>query len=285
MGVARASVIGFIGDEALTRGASIAFYTVTSIAPVLLIVVAIAGFVFGRDAAAGAIVEQFSDLMGRDSAKVLQTALNSASTPAHGVVASIIGIVTLLVTASGVFGEMQSALNVIWKAQPKGGTVSRLVRARAASLGLVAALGFILMISLVVSTVLAAFANYLNGVLPFAHAILVVLNFVISYGLVAVIFAAIYKVLPDRHLRWRDVILGALLTTLLFTIGKFLIGLYLGSSNMASSYGAAGSLIILLLWIYYSAQLFLLGAEFTKAYASCYSAGAPNAPESAQGGS
>ena len=205
--------------------------------------------------------------MGRDSAKMLQTAINNASTPAQSVIASIIGIVTLIITASGVFGEIQSALNVIWKAKPKSGTLSRLVRARAASLGLVAALGFVLMISLVVSTALTAFASYLNALLPFAHLVLLALNFIISFVLLAVLFAAIYKVLPDRHLRWRDVIAGAVLTTLLFTIGKFLISLYLGSSNMASSYGAAGSLIIVLLWVYYSAQLFLIGAEFTKAYA------------------
>jgi membrane protein len=265
--IARASLNGFIEDEALTRGASIAFYTVTSLAPVLLIVVAIAGLVFGRQAATGAIVNEFGDFMGRDSAKLLQTAIITAAKPAHGLIASIVGIVTLLITASGVFGEMQSALNVIWKAEPKTGTISRLVRARTASLGLVAALGFLLLISLVVSTALNAFGNYLDTILPFARALLVGLNFIISFTLLAVLFAAIYKVLPDRPLRWRDVIVGAMLTTLLFTTGKFLISFYLASSSIASGYGAAGSLIIILLWVYYSAQLFLLGAEFTKAYA------------------
>jgi membrane protein len=265
--IVRASVDGFIEDEALTRGGAIAFYVVTSIAPVLLIVVAIAGLVFGRDAAMGAIVSQFGDLMGHDSAKLLQTAVITAAEPTHGIIASILGIVTLLITASGVFGEMQSALNVIWKAKPKTGAISQLVRARAASLGLVAALGFLLMISLVVSTAVNALANYLNDILPFAHAALLILNFIISYALLALLFAAIYKVLPDRPLEWRQVIVGAMLTSLLFEIGKFLISFYLGSSSIASSYGAAGSLIILLLWVYYSAQLFLLGAEFTKAYA------------------
>jgi membrane protein len=267
--IARMSVNGFMEDEALTRGAAIAFYTVTSIAPVLLIVVAIAGLVFGRDAATGAIAEQFGDLMGHDSAKLLETAINSAATPSQSVIASIIGVVTLFITASGVFGEMQSALNVILKARPKAGTISRLVRARAASLGLVAALGFLLMVSLVVSTALSAVATYLNAVLPFAHVLLIIVNFIVSYVLLAILFAAIYKVLPDRHLRWRDAIVGAILTTFLFTVGKFLISFYLGSSSMASSYGAAGSLILVLLWVYYSAQLFLLGAEFTKAYTTC----------------
>lgn len=266
--IARASVNGFIEDEALTRGGSIAFYTVTSMAPVLLIVVAISGLVFGRQAAMGALVEQFSGLMGHDSANLLQTAIITAAKPAHGVIATIIGIVTLLITASGVFGEMQSALNVIWKAKSKSGVISQLVRARAASLGLVAALGFLLLVSLVISTALNAFGNYLDTILPFAKALLLILHFVISYALLVLLFAAIYKVLPDRDVSWRDVIVGAMLTSLLFTIGKFLISLYLGSSSIASSYGAAGSLIIILLWVYYSAQLFLLGAEFTRAYAS-----------------
>lgn len=276
--MARLSVTGFIADEGLTRGASIAFYTITSIAPVLLIVVAIAGLVFGRDAATGAIVDQFSALIGHDSAQLLQTAVNNASAIKQGVIASIVGVVTLIVTASGVFGEMQSALNVVWKAEPKTGTISRLVRARAASLGLVAALGFLLLVSLVVSAALTAFGNSLDAVLPFAHVMLAVLNFVISFALLSIMFAAIYKVLPDRHLRWREVIVGAMLNTLLFTIGKSLIGLYLGSSSMASSYGAAGSLIVFALWVYYSAQLFLLGAEFTKAYAISRGEG-PLAPE------
>jgi len=162
---------------------------------------------------------------------------------------------------------MQSALNAIWKAKPKGTTMSRLIRARAASLGLVAALGFLLMVSLVVSAGLSAFGDYLNSVLPFGKVILSVVNFIVSLALIAVLFAAIYKVLPDTELAWRDVIVGAIVTAVLFTVGKSLIGWYIGSSAVASSYGAAGALIVLLLWVYYSAQIFLLGAEFTKVYA------------------
>jgi membrane protein len=183
-------------------------------------------------------------------------------------VATIIGVVTLLVTASGVFGEMQTALNVIWKAKPKGTTVSRLIRARAASLGLVAALGFLPMVSLVVSTVLTAFGNYLDAILPFGKVILTVLNAVVSLILISFLFAAIYKVLPDRNLEWGDVIIGAIVTAALFNVGKSLISWYIGSSAVASSFGAAGALIVLLLWVYYSAQIFLLGAEFTKVYAN-----------------
>ena len=176
------TVLEFINDEALSRGAAIAFYTVTSIAPVLLIVIAIAGLAFGRDAAQNAITAQLSGLMGQQTAEVLQTAVASAANKSSGIVATIIGIITLIVTASGVFGEMQTALNAIWKAKPKGTTVSRLIRARAASLGLVAALGFLLIVSLVVSTALTAFGNYLDSILPFGKVILMVLNVIVSLG-------------------------------------------------------------------------------------------------------
>jgi membrane protein len=262
------TVLAFIEDEALTRGAAIAFYTVTSIAPILLIVIAIAGLVFGREAAEGALTSQMSGLMGQQTADVLKTAVANASNKSSGTLATIIGIVTLLATASGVFGEMQSALNAFWKAKPEGSTVSRLIRARAASIGLVAALGFLLIVSLVVSAGLTAFGNYLNSILPFGQVIMSIVNGVISIALLSVLFAAIFKVLPDRHLEWRDVIVGAIATAVLFTIGKSLIGWYIGSSAVASSYGAAGALIVLLLWVYYSVMIFLLGAEFTKVWAN-----------------
>ena len=275
------TVLAFINDEALSRGAAIAFYTVVSIAPVLLIVIAIAGLAFGRDAAQNAITEQLSGLMGQQTAEVLQAAVASAANKPSGVVATIVGIITLMVTASGVFGEMQTALNVIWKAKPEGTTVSRLIRARAASLGLVAALGFLLMVSLVVSTVLTAFGNYLDSILPFGQVILTVLNVIVSLVLISFLFAAIYKVLPDRNLEWGDVVVGAIVTGVLFTIGKSLISWYIGSSAVASSFGAAGALIVLLLWVYYSAQIFLLGAEFTKVYANTHGSkqGAPVSEE------
>ena len=261
------TVIAFIEDEALSRGAAIAFYTVTSIAPVLLIVIAIAGLVFGRDAAQNAITFQLGGLMGQQTAEVLQAAIASASSKQSGIWATIIGIVTLIITASGVFGEMQTALNAIWKAKPTGTTVSRLIRARAASLGLVVSLGFLLMVSLAVSTALTAFGNYLNAILPFGKLVLTVVNGIVSLTLISFLFGAIYKVLPDRRLEWRDVVTGAIVTAVLFSVGKSLISWYLGSSAVASSFGAAGALIILLLWVYYSAQIFLLGAEFTKVYA------------------
>jgi membrane protein len=263
------TTLSFIDDEALSRGAAIAFYAITSLAPVLLIVIAIAGMVFGRDAAQDAISGQFSALMGKQAADVLQAVIASASTKSSSIVATIVGIAMLMATASGVFGEMQAALNTIWKTRSRETTLSRLIRARVTSLGLVAALGFLLVVSLVVSAGLTAFANYLDR-LPVGAMILSGVNFAASWLLFALLFGAIYKVLPDRTLQWKDVIVGALMTSLLFNIGKALIGWYIGSSAVASSYGAAGGLIVLLLWVYYSAQIFLFGAEFTKIYANTH---------------
>lgn len=264
----RQTVFSFIEDGALSRGAAIAFYTVTSIAPVLLIVIAIAGLAFGREAAQNAVSLQLSGLMGQQTADILQSAVASASGKSPSILATIIGIASLVVTASGVFSEMQSALNVVWKVESKATTLSRLLRTRAIGFGLVAALGFLLIVSLAVSAGLAAFGDYLDSIAPIGKFVLKILNFTFSLALLAVLFAAIYKVLPDRRLQWRDVIIGAFVTAVLFTVGKTLIGWYLGSSAIGSSYGAAGGLIVLLLWVYYSVQVFLLGAEFTKIYAN-----------------
>jgi membrane protein len=264
----RDCVQAFVDDGAISRGASIAFYAITSLGPVVLVVIAVAGLAFGEDAARGALSDELRGLMGKASADLVQTAVQSAATRSSGTVASIIGAFTLLAAVSGVFGEMQSALNAIWKAPPRGTTISRLLRARLASLGLVAALGFLMLVSLVISALLSALSNVINAALPFSAEMLETLNFVVSFALISVMFAAIYKVLPDVNLSWHDVLVGAVMTALLFTVGKFLIGLYLGRSMIASSYGAAGALIVALLWIYYSAQIFLLGAEFIKIYAS-----------------
>jgi membrane protein len=266
----RATVEEFIADNALSRGAAIAYYTVTSLAPVLLIVIAIAGLVFGEAAAQGAIVGELSGMMGSTSADVLQSMIESAGHPRSGSVATLIGIVTLLATASGVFGEIQSALNDIWKIEPRSGTVSRLVRARLASLGLVATLGFLLLVSLVVSAGLQAIDTWTRAHIAGLLVVLQGLNFLVSLLIVAALFGAVYKVLPDKELEWQDVAVGALVTSLLFSLGKFVISLYIGSSALASSYGAAGALIVILVWIYYSAQIFLLGAEFTKVYAAAH---------------
>lgn len=260
------STVGFVNDNALSHGAAMAFYATTSLAPILLIVVAIAGLVFGRDAAQLALSAQISGLMGPESADLLQTALQSASSRLSGTWAAVIGVVTLLVTASGVFGEMQQSLNAIWRVEPQGSSLSRLVRARAASLGLVAALGFLLLVSLVASAAISALGNIINAQLPVGTIVLGAINAVVSFVLISVMFAAIYKVLPDRTLEWRDVGIGAVMTAALFTLGKSLIGWYIGTSAIASSYGAAGGLLVILLWVYYSSEIFLLGAEFTRAY-------------------
>ncbi len=263
----KATVNGYIEDNALSRGAAIAYYTVFSLAPTLVIIVAITGLVFGETAAQGALSHQLEGLVGADAAVAIQGMVRSAWQSKSGWIATSIGLVTLLISATTVFGEMQSALNAIWRAEPKGTTVTRYLRVRAASLGLVATLGFLLMVSLVISATIAAMQTYLGGFLPEIALLIRVLNFVISFVLIAVLFAAIYKLLPDRQLRWRDVGMGAVVTALLFDIGKTLIGLYIGSTATASSFGAAGALAVVLLWVYYSSQIFLLGAEFTRAYA------------------
>lgn len=262
----RQSVQSFISDNALSHGAAMAFYAATSLAPILLIVVAIAGLVFGHEAAQLALSAQISGLMGAQSAEVLRAVLQGASRQSSGTAAALIGVVTLLFTASGVFGEMQLALNTIWKAKPRGTSLSRLVRARAASLGLVAALGFLLLVSLIASAAISALSDFINAYLPFGAIILSALNTLVSFVIISVLFGAIYKVLPDRSLQWRDVMLGAVITAALFTLGKSLIGWYIGTSAIASSYGAAGGLLVMLLWVYYTSEIFLLGAEFTRAY-------------------
>jgi membrane protein len=269
---------GYIEDNCLSRGAAIAYYTVFSLAPVLIIVIAIAGFVFGADAARGALLDEIGSLMGRQGGEAVRTMIASANNQNRNGWAGAIGLITLLVTASGVFSELQAALNAIWRTKPRMGTLSRLVRARLASLGLVMTLGFLLLVSLVVSTALSAIGPWLEGIFPGAQLLSRVVSFIVSLGLIALLFAVIYKVLPDTSLAWRDVIAGAIATAILFDIGKFLISLYLGSSSVASSFGAAGAFALLLLWIYYSSQIFLIGAEFTRAWADIVHQRGPDTP-------
>ena len=266
----RDTIEGFVADDALSRGASIAYFTLFSIAPVLLVVVAIAGLAFGREAAEGAIVTQLSGLMGHGAAQALQAMIESAARPRGGLIASIVGIVVLIVATTGVFGEVQAAMNRIWKATPDRSTLSRLVRARLVSLGLVVTAGFLLMVSLAVSAALAGLSAYLRAAFPSAELVLGAMDIGISALLIAGLFAAMFKVLPDAEIAWRDVAVGALASTILFESGKYAIAFYVGQSNISSSYGAAGALIVLLIWIYYSAQIFLLGAEFSRAFARRY---------------
>jgi membrane protein len=265
--VIRETVFAFIDNNGLSRGAAIAFYAITSIGPVLLLVVAVAGLALGEDAARGALMNKLSGVMGEQSAAFLQTAIGSASDRGSGLLATTVGIVSLIITASGVFGEMQSALNTVWQTKPEGTTVGVLVKARLTSLGLVVALGFLLLVSLVIGAAIAALGTALHAITPDSEFLLHVLNAMISLALLSVVIGAVYKVLPDVHIPWRDVVVGSIVTALLITIGKLAISIYIGQSGIASSYGAAGSVLAALFWVYYSAQIFLLGAEFTRAYA------------------
>ncbi len=261
------SVVAFIDDGALSRGAAIAFYAVTAVGPVLLIIVAIVGLGYGEDAARGALLDKLRGVMGEQTASFLQSAIKSAASHGAGVTATVIGVVSLVLTATGVFGEIQTALNAIWRAQPKGSTIHQLVRGRLVSLGLVAILALVLILSLVLSAVLAGVQTELNPLMPLPVIAIEAANFLLSFLLLSGVIAAVYKILPDCDLDWRDVTCGAVVTALLITLGKLAIGFYIGSSATISGYGAAGSVIAALFWVYYSAQIFLLGAEFTRVYA------------------
>jgi membrane protein len=257
----------FIEHGNLSRGAAIAFYTVTSLAPLLLIVIALAGLVIGADAARTGVIDQFSGLIGPEGADFIKSIVLRSSDPASGTAATALGIIMVLVTASGVFGEMQSALNTTWEVLPSQAAWISLIRARAASLGLVGALGFVTIVSLAASAALSALGQELAMRTPIGAIVLTILNGGLSLAVFTFLFAAIYKILPDTPLRWRDVGIGAVVTAALFTGGKSLIGWYLGRAAPGSTYGAAGALIVLLLWSYYSAQIFLFGAELSKAIA------------------
>lgn len=263
----RDAVFAWINDRAPSMGAAIAYYTIFSLAPMLVIVIGIAASAFGEEAARGAIFAQFRDLIGPEGAAALETMIQNAAIGNAGAVATVVGAATLLIGATTVFAELQASLNVIFKAAPDPASpVTAIVRTRLVSLALILAIGFLLLVSLVVSTLLAAFDRYLASVLPGLDLVLRGVSFALSFAMTAVLFAMIYKVLPDAPVAWRDVWLGAAVTALLFTAGKSLIGLYIGSSQVASAYGAAGALIIILIWVYFSAQILLFGAEVAKAF-------------------
>jgi membrane protein len=255
-------------DDALRLGASLAYYTLFAIAPILLVATAIAGMVFGAEAVRGEIVGQLDHLIGREGARAVQSLLEGASQRRTGILATIFGSITFVVAATGAFLELQGALNTIWRVKPKPGiNVKAFLIDRVRSLGLVLAIGFLLMVSLAVTAALAAFSAWLNRLSPDLPLAWGGVNVIVSIVGSTALFAMLFRFLPDVRLRWRDVMTGAVVTAVLFTIGQQLIGLYLGQSSVASSYGAAGSVMILLLWVYYSCQILLLGAEFTRVYA------------------
>ena len=249
--------------------ASLAYYTIFSIAPLLVIAIAIAGFAFGKQAAQNALAGQIQGFVGPNAAKMIETMIQSAYKPAHGLIASIIGLIALLAGASGVFGEIQDALNVIWDVDTNAKSgVWNLVKSRMLSYGMVLVIGFLLLVSLMVSASLAAAFKLVGGVIPVPEFVLHAGELIVSLFVITLLFALLFKVLPDIKVTWNDVLFGAFTTAVLFTIGKFAIGLYLGKSVSSSAYGAAGSLVLVISWIYYSALILYFGAEFTHVYAT-----------------
>jgi len=254
------AVTAWSDDYASSMGAALAYYALFSIAPLLLIVIGVAGFFFGAEAARGELFQQISGLVGPDAAHAVEGLVANARKPESGILAMVTGAVLLVMGASTVFGELQNALDRIWRApqqaQAKGWWT--LIRTRLASFGMILAIAFLLMVSLVASALVAALGKWWG---------LHLVDWLLSFALMTVLFAAIYKVIPRVHIAWRDVWTGAAVTAALFAVGKVLIGLYLGKSSVASAFGAAGSLVVLMVWVYYSSQVFLLGAEFTRVYA------------------
>jgi membrane protein len=263
----KASIVGFFDDGAMRKAAALAFYTLFSLAPLLIISISVAGAVFGEDAARGEIIEQMRGLVGDEPAAAIEGMLRDAARPGAGVWAALAGFATLLFGATTAFAELKQSLDQIWGAPPeklKG--LWYTVRTRVLSFGMILSIGFLLVVSLAFSAAVSALQRtWLLS--ASAGALLQTVNFVVSFVLVAAMFATLYKLLPSVRIAWRDVITGAVVTALLFTVGKFFIGLYLGHSAISSSYGAAGAVILILMWVYYSALIFLFGAEFTKAFA------------------
>jgi membrane protein len=266
--LAKETVTRWTEDKASALAAALAYYSLFSLAPLVLIAVAVAGLVFGEQAAEGQLYSQLSGLIGDPGARALEGIVASMhEQQGGGVIATIVGIATLLFGATGVFVQLQDSMNTIWKARPP--TTNGIVeffRVRLLSFSMVLGIGFLLLVSLILSAVLAVVGGYLGMFLPRGYAVGQALNATVSLVVVTLLFAMIYKLLPDTPVAWRDVWVGALLTSFLFTIGKFAIGFYLGKASVASSYGAAGSVVILLVWVYYSALILYFGAEFTHVY-------------------
>jgi membrane protein len=261
----------WLADNAPRFGAALAFYAVFSLAPVLIVAVSIAGFLFGARAAQGEIVRQFQGLMGTQGATAIETIIQSTHRPGLGVFATTAGLIAILIGASGAFNELQDAFNTIWKVdgEAKGFWIAT-IRQRVFSLGLVVATGFLLLTSLVVTASLSATERFVGTLLPISVIVLGSMNFVFSFCMITILFALIFKFIPSTTVPWRDVQMGAAVTSLLFTAGKAVIGFYLGHSALTSAYGAAASLVVFLVWIYYSAQILLFGAEMTHVYALTY---------------
>lgn len=264
-------------DNALTLGAALAYYTIFSLAPLLVLVLAIAGLVFGRAAAQGELVAQIQGAVGPAGAELIEGMIEHASKPSAGLLATAISLVTMFFGASGVFGQLQGSLNQIWGATAvrRTGVKGQLQR-RAASFSMILAIGFLLLLSLAISALISGLHDFIDLYLKVPSEALSLANAAVSFLIVTALFAMIFKLLPDARIEWRDVWLGAFVTALLFTVGKSLIAIYLGRAGVASVYGAAGSLVLVLLWVYYSAQLLFIGAEFTEVYSRRFGSRRPD---------
>jgi membrane protein len=268
----KGAATAWVADYAPSMGAALAYYSVFSLAPLLLIVISVAGLVFGTDAVRGEVFVQLQGLLGTEAARTIEGLLVSVSKPAEGLASTVIGLALLLLGATSVFGELQDALDRIWRApaRDRSSGLWGLVRARLLSFGMILGIAFLLMVSLVFSAVVAALGKWWSGAFGEWALLAEFFNLVIGFVMTTGVFAMIYKIMPRVSVKWRDVWLGAIVTSLLFTGGRFLIGLYIGRSDLASGFGAAGSLIVVFVWVYYSAQIFLLGAEFTWIYARTF---------------
>ena len=265
--VLKTAVSNWLRDRAPSMGAALAFYTVFSLAPLLLLVIAVAGLAFGHAESQGAIIAQVADLVGPDGAAVVEKMLRSASHARSGIIATAIGLGTLVVGATAILGELQASLNVIWKRRAQAGTgIRQLVKGRLISFSLILAFGFVFLVSLSISAALAAFRHYIGSLLPVLPTLIAAINEIFAFVVITALIGLIFKIVPDAKVEWRAAAVGAAVTTVLFSGGKYLIGLYIGSSSAVSTHGAAGALVVILLWVYYSSQILLLGAEFAKAY-------------------
>ena len=277
------SAAGWSKHNAPRLGAALSFYTLLSIAPLLLVLVSLIGLFRGRQEAIADVIQQVHILVGIAGARVAESLLHGSKNTAHGIIATVFGILTLFFGASGVMIELRDSLNTMWDVQPPELSglkkITSYVKERLFSFALVLAVGFLLVVSMAISTWIAAVGAYSASILPAPEILLHIANFVVSFCIITGLFSAIYKILPDVRIEWNDVILGAAVTSVLFTVGKFVLGIYLGKASFASSYGAAASIVILIVWVYYSAQIFFLGAEFTKVFANRYGSRPGRHPE------
>ena len=269
LSLSKQAITAWLDDAAPSMGAALSYYTIFSLAPLLLIVMSVAGFVFGAEAARGELFGQLRGLMGADAAQSVQTLLASLDKPVQGVGASVVGVALLVIGATSVFGELQNSLDRIWRAplRKKNSGLWNLLRERLLSIGMIFGLAFLLMVSLLAGAFVSALGKWWAPIFGGWEIVAQIANAAVGFILSTLVFAMIYKLMPRAQVRWRDVWIGAIVTSALFTMGKFLIGLYIGKSAVASGFGAAGSIAVILVWVYYSAQIFLIGAEFTWVYA------------------